>query len=142
MSKSEQQRKFRKETMLNIPASRKALAMVDFGNSAWNRGVRIYACEFLDWLETKELAASIKTKEQLQPVLLNGAEDWKSYSESGCSLVHDEDIVKRLCTPEELEQFYEGHPRMSGSNWLQVQAYALYQACWLLSYVAVFGDDE
>ena len=89
--------------------------------SAWSRGVLLYAAELLDNIKEDEKATEAR--------LLNGARDWKEYSEGGCSLVYDEDICKRLSAPWEIKKTHNGERRPNKQeNWLDVQARALYQA--------------
>ena len=57
-------------------------------------------------------------------------EDWKSYSRTGCSLIYNQDIAKRLCTPSEYKraeknEFFRANSR---EDWLDCQGRALYQA--------------
>ena len=89
--------------------------------SAWSRGVLLYANELLDNIQDDE-----KVTESL---LLDGARNWKAYSEGGCSLVYDEEICKRLSTPCEVRRTKGGSlPPNSRESWMDVQARALYQA--------------
>ncbi len=66
--------------------------------------------------------------------LLNGAKDWKQYSEGGMALVANYDIAQRYCTPSELKQigFEEGgyvkEQPNAKESWMDVQARALFQA--------------
>lgn len=91
--------------------------------SAWTKGVKLYAEELQDFLKDENLEA---TKENL----LNGASNWMEYSYGGCSLIYDTDIAERLCTPSELKRKRDGElPPNSRETWLDVQARALYQAC-------------
>lgn len=94
--------------------------------SAWNKAVTLYALDLIDGLsgEYDELH-----RENLKETLLNGASDWNQYSYGGCSLVYDEDIARRVCTPSELKRKRNGalQPN-SRETWLDVQARALYQA--------------
>lgn len=91
--------------------------------SAWAKGVKLYAEELQEFLRAENVEA---TKENL----LNGASNWADYSYSGCSLIYDTDIAERLCTPSELKRKRGGKlPPNSRETWLDVQARALYQAC-------------
>ena len=93
--------------------------------SAWNRGVMRYALELVNSIDVGE--------EITEKRLLNGAKDWKEYSEGGCSLVCDVDICRRLCTPSEIKKTHNGERRPNKQEtWLDVQARALYQACRLI----------
>lgn len=89
--------------------------------SAWNRGVMRYALELVNSIDVGE--------EITEKRLLNGAKDWKEYSEGGCSLIYDEEICARLCTPSEIKKTHNGERRPNKQeNWLDVQTRALYQA--------------
>lgn len=100
--------------------------------SAWGKGVQAYALELLDnyedavkWAEDNGEAIPRLS----EAVLLNGATDWKQFSWGGCSLIHDADIAKRVCTPSELKRLKDGERNPnSREQWLDVQARALYQA--------------
>jgi hypothetical protein len=94
--------------------------------SAWTRGVKAYALELLAELPTNVNYGSL---ESLKADLLNGASDWRQYSYGGCSLVWNEDIARRLCTPSELRKTRCGDLRPNSHElWPDVQARALYQA--------------
>lgn len=90
---------------------------------AWRKGVQTYALELLEDCE-----GDITEKN-----LLNGADNWKQYSEGGCSLIYDRDIAERLCNKTELKLTRNGerdpNPR---ENWIQCQARALKQAWWMI----------
>lgn len=89
--------------------------------SAWSRGVLLYADELLDNIRDDGKVTESR--------LLNGARDWKQYSEGGCSLITDEEICKRLSTPSEIWKTKGGIlPPNSRESWMEVQARALYQA--------------
>lgn len=94
--------------------------------SAWNRGVKAYALELLEELPKNVEYGSIQS---LEADLLNGARDWNQYSWGGCSLIYDEDIAKRVCTPSELKKTRNGERRPnSREEWPDTQARALSQA--------------
>ena len=93
--------------------------------SAWNRGVMRYALELVNSIDVGE--------EVTKKNLLNGAKDWKEYSEGGCALIYDELICRRLCTPSEIKKTRNGERRPNKQeNWIDVQARALYQAARLI----------
>ena len=103
--------------------------------SAWGRGVTAYAVELIEdlieavegeWITSDDLSNATLIKK----AMLNGASDWKQYSEGGCSLISDLDIAKRLCTPSELKRTKGGlnNPN-SRESWIDVQSRALFQAC-------------
>lgn len=98
--------------------------------SAWNRGVMRYALELIN---TVEIGEEITEKR-----LLNGAKDWKEYSEGGCALIDDELICRRLCSPSEIKKTHNGERRPNKQeNWIDVQARALYQAARLIMKIKV-----
>lgn len=106
----------------------------DSYRSAWSKGVKAYADELLDeleesvrggWVELDDLQSS----NMIKKALLNGASGWNEYSWGGCSLIYDEDIAKRLCTPSELKRTHNGERKPNrGEEWLDVQRRALHQA--------------
>lgn len=100
--------------------------------SCWDRGVRDYAVELLEnnITEFVEYEGRLPYNEkELVKILLNGSDDWKHYSESGCALIMDKDIAARLCTPTELKitNFGLKNPNKT-ETWIDVQARALKQA--------------
>ena len=107
-----------------------AVAAVKPGHSAWARGVHAYAIELVEWLND---SADLSNEVMLQKELLNGADNWRQYSEGGCALVYDADIAERLCSPSELKRCKGGerHPN-ARENWLDCQARALAQAALLV----------
>ena len=102
--------------------------------SAWLRGVAKYAAELLDELDEAERYGyfaheDIAAPRILRKALLNGASDWKQYSEGGCSLIYDAEIAARLCNASELKRTRNGQREPnSRESWLDVQARALHQA--------------
>ena len=90
----------------------------------WHKAVQKYAIEIINAIDEKENYANITEKE-----LLNGAKDWTEYSESGLSLIYNEDITKKVCTPSEYKRTKEGRIQPNAmESWLDVQARALQQA--------------
>ena len=107
--------------------------------SKWNKGVREYAIELVEELETIEAT----TTKELENLLLNGASNWKEYSFGGCSLIYDGDIAERLATPTELKMTDNGRKQPNKTeSWLDVQARALYQAFRMLNDVIVFQPSN
>lgn len=99
--------------------------------SAWNRGVKEYALELLDNIYNPD--EQLENIQLLDKALLNGADNWKHYSWSGCALCYDGQIARRLCTPSELKRTDNGRKQPNKSEqWLDVQARALYQASALI----------
>lgn len=96
--------------------------------SAWSKGVCTYALDFIDFL--REEKPEFSSAEELEGILLNGADTWDKFSHDGSALVFDEDIAGRLCTKSELLLSDNGR-RAPNKNeqWLDVQARALFQAC-------------
>lgn len=102
--------------------------------SAWMRGVAQYAADLLGELDEAERGGWVdhdvyQSPALLRRTLLNGASDWKQYSEGGCSMIFDAEIAERLCTASELKLTRNGQRKPnSRESWLDVQARALYQA--------------
>lgn len=93
--------------------------------SAWTKGVKIYAEELQEDFTNNYGSEFPVTKERL----LNGASSWEEYSYGGCSLIYDADIAERLCSPSELKKTRNGERNPnSRETWLDVQARALFQA--------------
>jgi hypothetical protein len=102
--------------------------------SAWDRAVNEYALELLEEYENNYGADACAPCEA---DLLNGARDWKHYSWGGCSLIYDEDIARRTCSPSELKKTRNGEKKPnSREEWLDVQARALFQAAQRIRYIA------
>jgi hypothetical protein len=106
--------------------------------SAWDKGVDLYAFDLLEELEQAISygyfdAADLEAPKLLKRQLLNGADNWHHYSWSGCSLIYNQDIAERLCTPSELKKTRNGQRRPNAQEeWLDVQGRALNQACYLI----------
>ena len=99
--------------------------------SAWGRGVKGYAIDFINELTDRNniLDKISADKKIIASDFLNGAEDWTDYSYGGCALICDCDIAERLCNPSELKKTKGGERNPnSRETWLDVQARALYQA--------------
>ena len=110
--------------------------------SAWDRGVKAYAEELVE--ELREAVeggyvdeSDLSNRRLFERAMLNGAADWKQYSEGGCSLCYDGQIAERLCAPWELRKTDNGrkdpNPR---ERWIDVQSRALYQAAQMILRVA------
>lgn len=106
--------------------------------SAWKRGVAAYASDFLSDLETSAnneyvTLYELSHADTCRKAMLNGAQNWSEYSCGGSSLICDEQIAKRLCTPSELKKTRNGERRPNRSEeWLDTQARALSQAARLV----------
>lgn len=102
--------------------------------SAWQKGVKAYAEELLESLAESILGSyfdpdDIDAPKMLRNALLNGAPNWTEYSWGGCSLIYNDDIAERLCTPSELKRTRNGERRPNAQEeWLDTQARALRQA--------------
>ena len=117
-----------------IQRVREYIDLFESGRSAWDKGVRVYVDELLDelldairggWVDLDDMAST----KLVGKALLNGADDWRQYSWGGCSLIYDQDIAERLCTPSELKKTRHGERRPNGrEEWLDVQHRALIQA--------------
>ena len=108
-----------------------ALANLKPGRSAWNRGVHAYAIEIVEGLDD---SADLSNETLLRKAMLNGADDWRQYSEGGCALVYDADIAERLCSPSGLKRCKGGERQPnSRETWIECQARALRQAANLVS---------
>ena len=117
----------KEDYLKNMETANKIFKRIEHLNprSAWNRGVMRYALELINSIEVGE--------EITEKKMLNGAKDWKEYSEGGCALIYDELICSRLCTPSEIKRTKEGKRRPNKQeNWIDVQARALYQAAHLV----------
>lgn len=112
------------------------------GRSAWRRGVIEYAWMLFDNIEQHYDYLGLNSDErlsrqELKKYMLNGAIDWKEYSEGGSALIYDGDIAKMLCNPTELKKTDSGRCQPNKrESWLDVQARALYQACDLILSIA------
>ena len=107
--------------------------------SAWARGVKGYALELLENLESNPslINDGMPIREE---DLLNGASDWFEYSYGGCSSIYNQDIAERLCTPSELKKNRQGDRNPNANeDWLQCQARALGQACRLILRAEILG---
>lgn len=98
--------------------------------SAWNKGVTEYATELAESLDNWDKQS--ESVAELREMMLNGADDWKAYSWGGSSLIYNQDIAERLCSPSELKRVtnkngLRDYPN-SREHWLDVQARAMYQA--------------
>lgn len=94
--------------------------------SAWARGVKEYAVELVENIDTDDIP---ECRRDLEKILLNGAESWDEYSWGGLSLIYNSDIAERLCCPSELKKTSNGERRPnSREQWLDTQARALKQA--------------
>jgi hypothetical protein len=104
--------------------------------TAWRRGVCDYGLELTENLPDGDLG-----EYDCRSLLLNGASNWDTYSCSGCSLIYDEDVARRLCTPSEFQKKRGGEllPNKR-EEWLDVQTRALRQAYHMI--LRILGDER
>ena len=98
--------------------------------SKWQKAVVIYSVMLLKKIQDDhdQINDNI-TFNDLEVLLLNGAENWSRYSWSGNALISNEDIAKMLATPSELKKYNNGEKRQNRKEeWLDTQARALTQA--------------
>ena len=106
--------------------------------SAWSKGVKQYAEELCE--ELREAAEGgyveaweLSNRRLFEKAMLNGAQDWRQFSEGGCSLIWDYDIAARLCNPTEAKRTaYGAKAPNSRESWIDVQSRALFQAAQLV----------
>lgn len=98
--------------------------------SSWENGVRLYSRELIQNLfYYTERGENIEGLKDAKKKTLNGAKDWKQYSEGGFALICDREIAERLCNPSELKRVKGGDRNPNGwESWIEVQARALFQA--------------
>ena len=111
--------------------------------SAWDKGVKLYAHELIGnlcyWTTQGQY---IETLRDAKKKVLNGAESWEEYSRGGCSLISDEEIAERLCSPSELKRRKGGlRPPREDKDWLSCQARALGQT-WHIIRLALVQTAE
>ena len=106
---------------------------------AWDRGVAKYALDIISNLKERGITEVSPESPLFLKQCLNGAQDWRQYSDGGCSLICDFEIVERLCTESEKRRFNAGHlerPNALEATWIETQARALNQAFRLLKETA------
>ncbi len=103
--------------------------------STWEKGIKAYALDlFYTYLDMNDIIDEDAQIDRItQENLLCGAKDWQTYSHGGFSLIRDEEICERLCSPSGVKRFDEGRRRPSkDEEWLDVQARALDRAAYML----------
>ena len=102
--------------------------------SAWDRGVAKYALDIISELKERGINEVTPESPLFLKQCLNGAESWQQYSNGGCSLISDYDIVTRLGTQNERYKFHYGNLERPNAreSWIQCQGRALEQAFRLL----------
>ena len=105
-------------------------------NSAWNRGVKLYAMEILSNIKDEgqnELSfdenGKLIQKTWTIHGLTQGFDHWVGCSQSGQFEIYDREIALRLCTASELQKtkFGERNPSKR-ETWIECQGRALFQA--------------
>lgn len=108
-------------------AQAKTALMERKDRSAWDKGVTDYAFDMLYYWE--ENAPYYEDEITLESLILSGAKNWEEYSWCGFSLIYNQQIAARLCTPSELRKTNSGQRRLKGrEDWFDVQARACSQA--------------
>lgn len=104
---------------------------------AWNAAVNDYARELVE--VAKGYDREPINAHELGHMMLNGASDWGAYSWGGSSLIYNQDIAERVCSPSELKRVTNKNGLRDMANarehWLDVQARALYQAAMLVTLI-------
>lgn len=106
--------------------------------SAWDRGVAKYALDIISELKERGITEIKPESSDFLRECLNGAESWKQYSEGGCSLICDFEIVARLATESEKRRYKAGRLERptARESWIDCQSRALEQAFILLKDIA------
>ena len=132
-------KEFEKKVFAEIENKKRA------ARSVWEKGVLDYAIElFKDLVEACDYSGVscydfVKDADsrKFDDALRNGAENWSAFSWGASSLIYNEDIAKRLCTPSELRRTKCGMKQPnSREDWLDCQARALAQAAPRLYWIA------
>ena len=102
--------------------------------SAWDRGVAKYALDIISELKDRGITEITPASPLFRKQCLNGAESWRQYSDGGCSLICDFEIVERLATDREKREYKAGRLERPNAreSWLDCQVRALGQAFALL----------
>ena len=97
--------------------------------SAWAKGVFQYELDMIENINDYYENIDIVDIREFKSLCLNGGTDFYMLSKSGCYLVYDGDIAKRLCNNTELKRTKNGKKQPNKfETWLDVQGRALYQA--------------
>lgn len=106
--------------------------------STWSKAITAYALELVETLDNRDKQP--EGVAELHEMMLNGASDWSAYSWGGSSLIYNQDIAERCCTPSEPKRATNKNGLRDMANarehWLDVQARALYQAANLICSIA------
>ena len=106
-------------------------------NSAWSRGVKLYAADILNNIidegQTDFIIGDdgfLRQNSWTIHCLSHGFDMWVSISRGSSYMIFNRDIAERLCTPSEFRRaekngFFRANSR---EDWLDCQGRALYQA--------------
>lgn len=95
--------------------------------SGWKHAIKLYAIDLLELF--KENNAKTPNTPFVEKEFLDGASNWREYSENGNSLIYTEDIAERMCTDRQLKLVGGGKKDPSKHmTWIQLQGNALKQA--------------
>ena len=103
--------------------------------SCWSRGVRASALTILDDAVTMldDTASRIEKWDDLEELLLNGADSWFQFAYDGNALIYDSQIAETFCSLSELKKNDYGRlDPNSWEIWMDVQVRALYQSARLI----------
>lgn len=102
--------------------------------SAWDRGVAKYALDIISNLKERDITEVSPNSPRFLKQCLNGAASWQHYSNGGCSLICDYEIVERLATDSEKRKYKSGRLERPNvrESWIDCQGRALEQAFRLL----------
>jgi hypothetical protein len=114
--KTENLDKWEKKLVSILNYEKKFKAGKLFFKSKWEYGVFLYKLDLaynlfnnIPYFKTHEKEnypeSVFSNRETLKKHVLNGAKNFKHYSEGGCSLVFWEDIASRLCTDYERKKY-------------------------------------
>ena len=106
---------------MKVDEIRKALDAYKPQRGIWYQGVKDYAFDMLEVLNYEHTDKDFNSKniKELKEILLNGASDWRQYSEGGCALIYNNDIKERLVCPSQRNRYID---------YLSIQTRALNQA--------------
>lgn len=94
---------------MKVDEIRKALDAYKPQRGIWYQGVKDYAFDMLEVLNYEHIDKDFNSKniKELKEILLNGASDWRQYSEGGCALIYNNDIKERLVCPSQRNRYID-----------------------------------
>ena len=108
--------------------------------SKWGKAV----LQDAQWLLENVIEGYIEDGEEVEineKILLNGAENWKSFSWGGSAFIYNGEIAEHYSTPSELKFWgftkdggVKRDTNTAGEHLLDIQARALRQAWWAIRY--------